>query len=108
MFAKVKNFKYYELLKKLFITFVILAVYKILSLITLPGIDISVLENVGMKSGYFEMMSFTAGGPSQCSLLTLGLNPYITSTIITQILSSRFGTYEFQKMKQDRELGSNR
>lgn len=108
MFDKIRKFKYYELTKKLCITFIILAVYKVLSQTPLPGIATEAIEKIAEKSGYFEMMNFTGGGPDKCSLLTLGLQPYITATIITQILSSKFGFEEFQKMKKDRELGSSR
>ncbi len=95
--------------KKIFLTIIILAIYKMVSMIILPGIDPKVITETAVeKSGFLQTLNVLAGGGiDKCSILAINIMPYITATILTQVLSSRtHGIEYFQNLKNNRELGS--
>ena len=77
-----------ELRNKLAFTAGFLLLYRIGSIIPLPGIDTNKLEQMaGQNSGglgdVFQYMSMLTGGSlSQCTLFALGIMPYISASII--------------------------
>jgi preprotein translocase subunit SecY len=78
-----------ELKKKLFWTFLLLAVYRIGIHIPVPGVDSSALadffESVSNTLfGLFDM--FSGGGLRNLSIFALGIMPYISASIIVQLL----------------------
>ncbi|MBQ7825807.1 MAG: preprotein translocase subunit SecY [Clostridia bacterium] len=77
-----------ELRKKITYTFGMLLVYRLLSVIPVPGMDLStVAEAINQFSilGFMNMM--TGGSFSQMSIMAMGITPYINSSIILQLLT---------------------
>lgn len=79
-----------ELKKKLFWTFLLLAVYRIGIHIPVPGVDSAALadffESVqNTLFGLFDM--FSGGGLRNLSIFALGIMPYISASIIIQLLT---------------------
>ncbi|AGW14542.1 preprotein translocase subunit SecY [Megalodesulfovibrio gigas] len=79
-----------ELKRKLLWTFGLLAVYRIGIHVPVPGVDASALQDffASMKNtlfGLFDM--FSGGGLSNLSILALGIMPYISASIIMQLLT---------------------
>lgn len=80
-----------ELRKKVLIVTGILAVTRLLAAIPVPGIDASQLSQFFASNqvlGFFNL--FSGGGLSNLSIVMLGVGPYITSTIIMQLLTMIF------------------
>src|SRR5690625_1143488 len=97
-----------DLRAKLLVTIGLLTVYRLLSFIPNPGIDIARLRDVGFGQGdIFTMLNFISGGNFEVfSIAALGVIPYITSSIIMQLLQS---TYEpLQKLAREGEEGRKR
>ena len=93
--------------KKFFITIGILALYKIAMMIMIPGIDMDSLPQLSSKSGFLDTLNvFSGGSIDNCSILATNIMPYITATIITQMLCSKsIGIEYFQNLKKDKEIG---
>ena len=88
----VNMFKVKELRNRLLFTFVILAVFRLGSVLTIPGINASVLlkyfEDLAAqkKNAFASYMDFFAGGAfSNFSVFMLGVMPYISTQIIMQL-----------------------
>jgi preprotein translocase subunit SecY len=83
-------FRVDELRKKIAFTLVILALYRLGSYIPSPGIDVTQLSrfkdqaNQGGVLGVLQL--FSGGALTQMAIFALGIMPYITSSIIMQIL----------------------
>lgn len=85
-------FKIAELRRKLVFTFAVLIVYRIGNHIPVIGIDLQQLQQfMSQKSGLGGLFSyldmFSGGSLKQCTLFALGIMPYITASIMMQILS---------------------
>ena len=89
MLEKMKNaWRIPELRKKITYTFVMLLVYRLLSVIPVPGMNLSVVgEAINQFSilGFMNMM--TGGSFSQMTIMAMGITPYINSSIILQLLT---------------------
>ena len=90
MFETLKNaWKIEDLRKKLIYTMLILLVVRIGSTIPVPFIDPSFLKamvnSTGNLLGYLDML--TGGAFSQATLFALSISPYITSSIVIQLLT---------------------
>ncbi len=80
-----------ELKKRIWFTVGALIVFRFLSFVPLPGINPIALKqfldrNAGGVLDFFNM--FSGGALSQYSLITLGIMPYITSSIVVQLAAS--------------------
>jgi preprotein translocase subunit SecY len=79
-----------ELRRKILFTLALIAVYRLGSFIPAPGVDVSQLEafrksaNSSGVLGYLQL--FSGGALTQMAVFALGITPYITSSIIMQIL----------------------
>lgn len=83
----------------------ILVVYRLVSNIPVPGIDTSQLQAFFENNQFFGLLSaFTGGSLSQLSIAMLGLGPYITASIIMQLLTMIFPSLE-QMYKYEGEAG---
>jgi len=99
-------FKIADLRKKLAFTGALLLVYRLGGKIPLPGIDSSVLKSVmgGASDSLLGLYdTFVGGFLSQASIFTLGIMPYISASIIIQLLGSVVPY--FQKLQKEGELG---
>ncbi|MEZ4937666.1 MAG: preprotein translocase subunit SecY [Crocinitomicaceae bacterium] len=91
-----------ELRKRIILTLGLILVYRIGSFIVLPGIDPGKLESSTTGLGAILAL-FTGGAFSRASILALGIMPYISASIIMQLLG--FAIPQIQKMQQDGESG---
>lgn len=65
-----------------------LIVFRLLSAIPIPGIDTIALERFLSNNQFFGILNiFSGGGLSNLSIIMLGVGPYITSSIIMQLLT---------------------
>ena len=90
MFATVSNiWKVEDLRKRILFTLFILLVYRVGSFIPVPNIDKSVLEAVNEQGNelFGLLNTFSGGALFQFSIFALGIMPYITASIIVQLLS---------------------
>ena len=88
MFETLKNaFKVKEIRKKIFITLLILLVYRIGCYIPIPGLDAGTFEQTIAGNTFLELMNgITGGSLAQGTLFALGIGPYINASIIMQLL----------------------
>jgi preprotein translocase subunit SecY len=95
-----------EVREKLTFTIFILLVYRIGAHITVPGLNITALEQQfgqlqGTLFGVYDM--FVGGGLSRATIFALGIMPYISASIMFQLLAAVFPTIE--KMQKEGEEG---
>lgn len=84
-------FKIKDLRNKILFVLAMLLVFRILAAIPVPGIDVERLKSFFQSNQLFGLVSvFTGGAFDQFSLAMLGLGPYITGTIIMQLLTMIF------------------
>ena len=82
-------FKIPELRKRIFFTLALLAVYRIGCFITTPGVDRIKMNSLfgGDGQGMLSLFNFFSGGAlEQMSIFALGIMPYISASIIFQLL----------------------
>jgi preprotein translocase subunit SecY len=107
MFESVKNvFRVKEIREKLVFTFLMMVVIRFGSQLPVPGINSAAFanwfnENVGDASNLLN--AFTGGSFLNMSILALNITPYITSSIIMQLLTIAFPSLE--EMQKDGEEG---
>lgn len=74
----------------------ILAIFRALSTIPVPGVNTEALQGFLGENSFLQVLNlFSGGGLSSLSILMLGVGPYITASIIIQLM-----TMVFPKMKQ--------
>ena len=77
-----------ELRKKITYTFVMLLVYRLLSVIPVPGMNLSVVGEAINQFSILGFMNMMTGGSFQSmSIMAMGITPYINSSIILQLLT---------------------
>jgi preprotein translocase subunit SecY len=95
-----------DLRKRVIFMLALLGVYRIGAFIPTPGVDFEALElffaeNQGTVLGFFDM--FSGGNFSQMTIFALGIMPYITASIILQLLTVVWPYLE--KLSKEGELG---
>ncbi len=107
LFQTLKNiFKIEDLRARLLYTLGIVTLYRLGKYITLPGIDPSQLANLKTQtqSGIMGLLDMFSGGAfSQASIFALGIMPYISASIVVQLLGIVFPY--FQKLQKEGESG---
>jgi preprotein translocase subunit SecY len=105
LFDTLKNiWRIDDLRFKLQITFWLLLVYRIGSYVTLPGIDPNLLDTKQADGGLFGIINMFAGGAfGRASIFALGIMPYISASIVVQLLSLALPS--FQRMQKEGEDG---
>ena len=107
MFTTLKNaFKVKDIRKKLFFTFMMLVVIRIGSQLPVPGVDRGYFarwfaQQTGDAFNFFD--AFTGGSFLNMSILALNITPYITSSIIMQLLT--IAIPKLEEMQRDGEDG---
>lgn len=78
-----------ELKTKILFTILIIMLYRLGSQIMVPWINASVVESASaLSTGIFGFMNILSGGSfAQATLFALGVSPYITSSIVIQLLT---------------------
>ena len=99
-------FRVPELKKKILFTLFMMFVYRIGSHITVPGINVAALQAfAGQMSntflGVYDM--FVGGGLSRATIFALGIMPYISASIMFQLLAAVFPTVE--KLQKEGDEG---
>ncbi|NEZ44495.1 MULTISPECIES: preprotein translocase subunit SecY [Paenibacillus] len=89
MFKTVSNiWRVEDLRRKILFTLMVLIVYRVGSFITVPGVDTSVFATANQNTDLFSMLNtFSGGALFKFSIFALGIMPYITASIIVQLLS---------------------
>ena len=113
MFNTLANaWKIPELRKKLMFTMIVLLIYRLVSAIPVPYIDVNALKqafeygNLGETIlGLYNVMS--GSGLSQASVLALGIQPYINASIIIQLLCVAIPALE-RMAKEEGEVGKKK
>ena len=106
MNAFVNMFKIPDLRKRLLFTLGMLAVYRLGSHVPTPGIDAEALQEffAAMQTGVFGFLNLCSGGAlSRLSIFALGIMPYISASIILQLLTVVWPYLE--KLSKEGELG---
>ena len=85
-----RAFRIEEIRKKIFYTFLMLIVVRFGSQLPAPGVDPTFIQNffanqTGDAFNFFD--AFTGGSFTQMSVFALSITPYITSSIIMQLLT---------------------
>ncbi len=103
----IKNiFKIEDLRARILYTLAIVALYRLGKYITLPGVDPALLEGLRNQtaSGIMGLLDMFSGGAfSKASIFALGIMPYISASIVIQLLGIVFPY--FQKMQKEGESG---
>ena len=89
--AFVNAFKVPDLRKKILFTLMIIAVYRFGAHVPTPGIDVQAAQAFarGAQGGVFDFINLFSGGAlTQMAIFALGIMPYITSSIIMQLLTA--------------------
>ena len=96
-----------ELRKRILVTLMLVLVYRLGCYVVLPGIspeDLDALSKFTNRSGLMQLLDMFSGGAfSQASIFALGIMPYITASIVIQLLGMVLPS--FQKMQREGESG---
>ena len=92
-----------EVVLKILITFALLLVFKAGTYIPIPLVDLKQVEGMVSGNDFLTVLNaFSGGGLSHFSILALGISPYITSSIVVQMLQMVIPT-----LKEWSEQGEN-
>jgi preprotein translocase subunit SecY len=93
-----------ELKQRIVFALLALIVFRFGSYIPLPGIDPEVVKNTFGGAGIMNMLSmFTGGALSRMSIFALGIMPYISASIIVQLMT--LVSKEMESLKKEGETG---
>jgi preprotein translocase subunit SecY len=101
-----KNGKYGDLRRRLMFLLLALVVYRIGAHIPVPGIDPAQLQQFfkGQEGGILNLINMFSGGAlSRFTIFALGIMPYISASIIMQLLA--YVVPAFEQMKKEGEAG---
>jgi len=93
-----------DLLNKILITLGFILIYRILAYVPVPGVDLNVIKeffdsNSNNALGMANM--FSGNAVQRMSIISLGIMPYITASIIMELLAATFPA--LGKMKKERD-----
>ena len=84
-------FKIPDLRKKVIMVLLLLVAFRVLAAVPIPGIDAARLQQFFASSQLFGLLNiFSGGGLQNLSIVMLGVGPYITASIILQLLTIIF------------------
>ena len=95
-----------DLRQRILITVLFVAIYRFGSKIVLPGIDYNGLDKLQSQTaeGLMSLLDMVSGGAfSHASIFALGIMPYISASIVMQLLA--VAVPYFQKMQREGESG---
>lgn len=97
-------FAHRELRNKLFFTAGVFLFYRLLAHIPVPAVDVASLQLLFANNQFLNLLNVFAGGTlSQFSVMAVGINPYITASIILQLGGMVFPA--LKEMQKDGEAG---
>ncbi|MBV5279585.1 MAG: preprotein translocase subunit SecY [Campylobacteraceae bacterium] len=93
-----------DLTRKILVTLGFIFAYRILAYVPVPGVNIAVIKeffdsNSSNALGMFNM--FSGNAAQRLSIISLGIMPYITASIVMELLAATFPT--LGKMKKERD-----
>jgi preprotein translocase subunit SecY len=103
------SFRVAEIRNKILFTMAVLAAYRLGSFIPVPGVNTQAVDDIqnNYSSGVLGLLNtFTGGGLSRIALFALGIMPYITASIILQLLVVVSPALE--KLQKEGEVGQAR
>jgi len=88
-------FRVKEVRNKILIVLGLLVAYRVLAAIPIPGVNLAELQQFFNSNQFFGFLNlFSGGGLSNLSVAMLGVGPYITATIIMQLLTIVFPKFK--------------
>ena len=106
--ALVNAFRAPDIRRRILYILGMLVIVRLLAHVPVPGVDRDALEGLIGENSFLQMMNlFSGGGLQNFSIIAMGVNPYITSSIIMQLMTgvvprlqqlSREGEYGRQKI----------
>ncbi|MBI3502035.1 MAG: preprotein translocase subunit SecY [Bacteroidetes bacterium] len=104
----IKNiFAIEDLRFRIFYTLGFILIYRLGSYVMLPGVNAQALHAKGQAEGLAGLINMFAGGAfSRASIFALGIMPYISASIVVQLLTMAFPY--FQRMQKEGESGRKR
>src|SRR5271169_6488860 len=103
-------FQVAEIRKKIAFTAGMLLIYRLGSHIPVPGVNLTAVNNIQKQFGGSNILGllnlFSGGGLSRIAIFALGIMPYITSSIILQLLQVAVPSLE--KLSKEGEVGQAR
>ena len=107
LFGTLKNiYKIEDLRNKILVTLGLISIYRLGSFVVLPGIDPSRLSalQAQAESGLLGLLNlFTGGAFAQASIFALGIMPYISASIVIQLMT--IAVPYLQKLQKEGESG---
>jgi len=101
----IQIFKIKDLRKKIMFVLMIFVIFRVAANIPIPGVDTDRLHQFFANNQLFGLLNiFTGGAMSNFSIIMLGLGPFITATIIMQLLTMIFPQLE-ALYKEEGEAG---
>ncbi len=98
-------FRVKELRNKILFILALLVVYRLAANIPLPGVDVLALKRLFEENAFLGLLNiFSGGGLSNISIVLLGVAPYITASIIMQLLTTLVPALE-RLYKEEGEQG---
>jgi|UniRef100_A0A7V3N629 preprotein translocase subunit SecY len=83
-----KIFSLKDLRKRILYTIVLLLIFRVLAHVPLPGVDITKLKQFFATNQIFGLLDLFSGGTmSNFSIVMMGVGPYITASIVMQLLT---------------------
>ncbi len=98
-----------ELRKKVIYTFLMLVLYRLVSVIPAPGVDISKVNNEMANLPLLDLVNMMTGNSfSQMTIMAMGITPYINASIIMQLLTIAIPALERLSKEEDGRQKINR
>ena len=98
-----------ELRKKVVYTFLMLVLYRLVSVIPAPGVDISKVNNEMANLPLLDLVNMMTGNSfSQMTIMAMGITPYINASIIMQLLTIAIPALERLSKEEDGRQKINR
>jgi preprotein translocase subunit SecY len=99
-----KIWEYKDLRNKILVALSILILTRVLAHVPLPGVDLARLQTFFSENQVFGFLNMFSGGTmSNFSIILMGVGPYITSSIVFQLLTMIFPALE--QMQKEGEAG---
>ncbi|QUH19896.1 preprotein translocase subunit SecY [Alkaliphilus sp. B6464] len=108
MIQTLKNaWKIPDLRRRILYTFMMLAIFRLGSVIPVPGINIEYVKNIVDNAGLLSFFNLVSGGAfGNMTIFALSITPYITASIIMQLLTIAIPSLE--EMAKEGEEGSKK
>lgn len=97
-------FKVKEVRNKIFFVLLILVIYRFVANIPVPAVDTTGLQRFFENNQFLGLLNlFSGGGMENFSIVALGIGPYITSSIVMQLLTLVFPSLERMQKEEGEE-----